>query len=783
MCVMKNYLTSILIMLTVTSTSAREVLSFDWLGLEKKEFVLFEGGCTDPLACNFDPAASFDDGSCCLENCVTINIGPSDFPSEISYVLQDANGTEYLNVTSGPNPASYDLCLPDGCFVFHMYDAFGDGWNNGTYEIILNNTDEVKEAGLFPNDPAYEAFQKDAYFVLGPGMLGCDDPLACNFDPSVTCNNGSCDYVSCYGCMDPVACNFNAAAIYDDGSCCVGNCITLELIDYVGDGWDDGTYTIYDTNMNLVVEGTLLSPLSYEAQSLCLADGCYFFSVQGSGYPEEIEWYLSGIDAGATGGDGLTVTEAYFSVGGGACFGCTDPEACTYNPFAFIDDDSCIEGPCVAYDNPWTARPTSLTDYPGCSTITETLVGATRTQVATSAYVTGEDIWFAFTAITDGASFQVNSSNADIALELLDATYHTITSVNLRSGIGGENLNLDDLTPGETYYLGVRNFNSALGTGNFTLCAQNLRRSACPTNLGPYDVCGIMKAQFAGTSGYMFNFTNTLTAETSSYFSATSTSILLSNVPNLFPDTEYQLAVQSVFQLPNSLGVNSYYYVEPASSCTITTLAPKLVKVNETYSCSNYGAIPRSRYIPFNPRVCGAIGYQIELVNQDGIQPTIIYNSMTTTRFFRFSQIPDAQNGAFYDVRVRPLFDSEYEAPFGAVVCLQVAGTSSFWTISNNFTEEEEEAERDDVLFIASTYPNPSTGSELNVLINTDSERAVTYTIYDMTGKLVFKKTSIVDGELNQPLELDRQLATGIYSVIFESGDERITQRMIIQNQ
>ncbi|MEZ4800844.1 MAG: hypothetical protein R2809_13930 [Flavobacteriales bacterium] len=680
---MKNYLTPLLAMLLSVAAFGREPSTINWLGFENEEWTMFAGGCTNPAACNFDPAATFDDGSCCLENCVTINIGASDFPNEMSYVLVDSDGTEYLNVSSGPNPVDYNLCLPNGCYVFHMYDAFGDGWNNGTYSITLENTGENKGAGLFPNDPAFQAFQKDVYFVLGPGVLGCDDAAACNYDPSVTCNNGTCDYVSCYGCTEEAACNFSPSAVYDDGSCCLENCLSLELIDYVGDGWDLGTYTIYDSEMNLVVEGTLESPLDYELQHLCLADGCYYFSVQGSGYPEEIEWILSGIDAGSAAGDGLTVTNTYFSVGGGACFGCTEPEACTYNPFAFIDDGSCIEGPCVAYDNPWTARPTTLTNYPGCVSISGTLAGATRTQVATSPYVTGEDIWFAFTALTNGASFQVTCGNADIELELLDHTYHTVTSVNLVSGIGGEKLNIGTLIPGNLYYLGVRNYNSALGVGTFTLCAQNLKASGCPINQGPYDICDVMKAPFSGTSIYNFVFTNLETLEESVFYSNGSTSIALANVPNLTYETEYELDIEAVYRLPNSLGTYEYINVTPPPGCTVTVGIPGEAEVSSTYSCSNYGAIPRIRYIPFGPRVCGATGYQIQLINQDGIQEPIIYNSLTTLRYFRFAQIPEAQNGAFYDVSIRPIFSDGYVAPWGPVVCLQVAGTSSFWTISN----------------------------------------------------------------------------------------------------
>lgn len=779
---MKNYLTPFIAVILSLSAMGREPSAINWLGLENDEWTMFAGGCTNPSACNFDPAATFDDGSCCLENCVTINIGASDFPNEMSYVLMDDLGNEYLNVSSGPNPVDYNLCLPNGCYVFHMYDAFGDGWNNGTYTITLENTGENKGAGLFPNDPAFQAFQKDVYFVLGPGVLGCDDIAACNYDPSVTCNNGTCDYTSCYGCTDGAACNFSPTAVFDDGSCCLENCLSLELIDYVGDGWDLGTYTIYDSEMNLIVEGTLASPLDYDLQSLCLPDGCYYFSVQGSGYPEEIEWILSGIDAGTVAGDGLTVTNTYFSVGGGACFGCTEPEACTYNPFAFIDDGSCIEGPCVAYDNPWTARNITLSAYPYNSYQTFTVEGATRTQVAYSEVTTGEDIWFRFTAPTNGVSIEVYNASFDIVLELLDSEWHTITSENAVAGVGSENFNSDQIIPGETYYLGVRNYNSAIGTGSFRIKAQYLRETGCNTASSELNLCGTFKAGYVYAKDYIFNFTDTQTSELLSHYATNSNIIMLGDVTGISYDKEYDISVDAVYQLTDGTGSPSLYTVIDQDFCTKTTNTPGLVSVSTAYSCENYGGINRYKYIPFNPRICAAIGYQIKLVNQDGVQEPIIYNSLNTTRYFRFSQIPEAQVGAFYDVSIRPLFDIEYEAAWGPSVCLQVAGTSSFWTISNNLNDmEQEEAERAEPLFVASTYPNPSNGNDVNVVINTDEEILVKYTIYDMTGKLVLQKQVVVDGELNQPIPMNQPLATGIYTVIFEGNGQYDSQRMIIQ--
>jgi hypothetical protein len=47
---------------------------------------------------------------------------------------------------------------------------------------------------------------------------------ACNFDPTATNGNGSCEFASCQGCTDASASNYEAAAVLDDGSCVFQGC-------------------------------------------------------------------------------------------------------------------------------------------------------------------------------------------------------------------------------------------------------------------------------------------------------------------------------------------------------------------------------------------------------------------------------------------------------------------------------------------------------------------------------------------------------------------------------
>ena len=754
---------------------------FDFFWSKKTDsFEFIFGGCTDSGACNYDPGATFDDGSCCYNNCVEIDITDSDFPAEVGFVLYDSEDNIILSIESDAAPSSSIACLPNGCYRFLMTDEFGDGWNGATYEISLVGGATIV-SGEFDNFPMNEAFQRNIYFNIGGGSLGCNDPLACNFNPSATCNDGSCEYATCYGCTNSEACNFNVAASFDDGSCCLTNCVDLIMIDYVGDGWNNGHFEIRDALGNLVSTGTLDETKGYDELALCLDDGCYIFEVFGGEYPEEIEWSLEGVNDGPILGDGIVTTFTYFSVGNIDCFGCTEPTACTYNPLAFIDDGSCVEGPCVAYDNPWTARAINPTFYPASSNFSGTLVGATASQVGRTATATGEDVWYSFVALTTGARFTANSSTSDLVIVLLDDAYRKQKESNLRSGVGLEALNSDDLEIGRTYYVGVRNANSDLGTGSFSFTASRLRAGLAANASINYTICGSVKTQWTGASQFNFHFKDAVTME-DIFYNTSSTTILLSAVPGLRYNRQYNLGVTSTYTLPNSLGVNETYIVEYTSPVLINIGLPPQASLNSAYSCSNYGAVTQSTWMTFNPRSCGIIGYQFELTNQDGIQEPFVHNHNSTARLFRLNMIPGVQNGATYNFRIRPVFSYDYIAVWGPAVCIQVAGTSSFWLVSNNLNEELSSSEALEVSFAASAYPNPNNGEQIAVIIDSDEEKEIQIAIHDLTGRLVYSTLVITDGELNFELPLDKKLSTGIYAVNFISGKENHTQRLIVRN-
>ena len=173
------------------------------------------GGCTDSTACNFDPSAILDDGSCITEGLgFSLTILTDNYPGEITWDLADSTGA--IVASGGPYADAAttlveNFCAGEGCYTLTMYDSFGDGiccaYGAGNYDLTIDGT-TVASGGDY-------GASESTTFCIGEGF-GCTDATACNYDVDAELDNGSCDF-SCYGCTDPSC--LRCGATIDDGSC------------------------------------------------------------------------------------------------------------------------------------------------------------------------------------------------------------------------------------------------------------------------------------------------------------------------------------------------------------------------------------------------------------------------------------------------------------------------------------------------------------------------------------------------------------------------------------
>lgn len=298
-------------------------------------------GCTSFGACNYSFSAGCDDGSCCFGHCIemtmeSISIFPPGNYGSFSIIN---NATDEV-VLSGPNLATnYSTCLENGCYTLAVSGDVDMDWSLAT-------------------DPFYQMIGFDYTIFSGTGPFT---------DQFILGDGGEAG-----GCTEAEACNFDPAALCDNGSCCYDHCVTLEMTDSFGDGWNGNQWKIQTPDgENTLAIGTLEGGAVGEAIA-CLEDGCYMIIIDilNGQYPFEVAWTLSGINDGPI--SGVYNTPQTFSVGtSGSNVGCTDAMACNYDVEAYCDDGSCCYSNCAtltmedSFGDGWNGSTIALTDQNG----------------------------------------------------------------------------------------------------------------------------------------------------------------------------------------------------------------------------------------------------------------------------------------------------------------------------------------------------------------------------------------------------------------------------------
>lgn len=192
-------------------------------------------------------------------------------------------------------------------------------------------------------------------------IFGCTNPIACNYNPEATVNDNTCyfgnlacpipcDDNSCYGCTDSSACNFDSAATKDDDSCEYGNSECPDPCDESSCNGQPCTliFEQYPWLNNYTSLGMCTKIVDYY-------DGSYWHYVyvqSGNKGTIYLDYDGSGISYGTDNGDqslpqsfGLSIFDQCDCGEQSSILGCTDAEACNYNPQANEDDGSCYDCP------------------------------------------------------------------------------------------------------------------------------------------------------------------------------------------------------------------------------------------------------------------------------------------------------------------------------------------------------------------------------------------------------------------------------------------------------
>lgn len=164
------------------------------------------GGCTDPEAENYNPAATFDNGSCtyplvCDEGIVaTLYVCTFSQGQNVGLSITGADGTVVYDQQGYSDMAIMytEICIdPEMCYTVTMSNLAGDyGWYGGYYWVDAYGI-QIDGGEL----PYWQTEATGTFGWLGACegssvAFGCTDPSASNYDPTATVDDGSCAYPS-----------------------------------------------------------------------------------------------------------------------------------------------------------------------------------------------------------------------------------------------------------------------------------------------------------------------------------------------------------------------------------------------------------------------------------------------------------------------------------------------------------------------------------------------------------------------------------------------------------
>ncbi|MFT4679569.1 MAG: hypothetical protein ACI9HG_001683, partial [Flavobacteriales bacterium] len=258
------------------------------------------------------------------------------------YMVVDADGNIIAEGTMATgSEESNTLCLADGCYSIYI----GGGTFDSEIEWSVSYNGVVLAFGGAPDEASF-GINADG---CNEQVYGCTDANACNYDSNANADDQSCTYP---GCMDPEALNYDSTAGCEDDSCeyaepCEANAVTLWIHTEIFA--NEVSWSLENSDGDVVADGS-----DYESGDtyvdLCLEDDCYTFTMYdafGDGWNGA--FYMIYGDDGLIGDGTLMYGSMQFDIlsvnSDCEVDGCTDPTAFNFEPWADVNDGSCLYGP------------------------------------------------------------------------------------------------------------------------------------------------------------------------------------------------------------------------------------------------------------------------------------------------------------------------------------------------------------------------------------------------------------------------------------------------------
>ena len=744
-------------------------------------------GCTDNTACNFDPLANVNDGSCIYPaqdylNCDGACLNDTDQDGvcdelEVLGCTDDMACNYNVEATDSDNSCTY----PESDFV----DCFG---------TCINDTDQ---------DGVCDELE----------VLGCTDDIACNYNIEATDSDNSCtypesDFVDCFGtcindsdqdgvcdelevlgCTDDIACNYNIEATDSDNSC------TYPESDFV----DCFGTCINDTDQDGVCNELEVAGCADELA--CNYNELATDSDNSCSYPETEFVNCQGVCINDLDLDGVCDELEIF--------GCTDPSACNYSEFATEDDGSCsapgIELCNGADDNcngevdegltpgsiPSTAVNTNV--YPVC--VSGNMFSANLNNGADSPVIDGDgpDLWYALTAQYNALRVGLSAATGNNTLQLYrnnNGCLELITSENEVSS-GNQTLIYDQLEVGESYYVALHR-NSGTSNNSAKICFHHFVGSTCDNyysnGTGVYSsVCNSYKVAYrANATSYSINMLsasqNNVNLNYAAYtYTTPNSGTVIARLGTLVAPNNtgspiiYSLNVGAVYSLPDAVGNFSSIIAEPNSTCSLTLNSEPTTSLRIADRCPASKAT--NQPISISRAVCGALFYQWEFTQiSPSAAPAVYANTANFSSVLFLNSVPGMGSGKTYDVRVRAVHSSGNTGEWGNTQCLRTVG-SGMNLLSEDQTTGLVDFGSTDVVI----YPNPVMEGTFTIIGQDAMESEAKVEVYNNLGARVLSSTYFSEGSKLIEVPVANDWASGLYMVNVKWNGKEMTKRLVIE--
>lgn len=191
-----------------------------------------------------------------------LQLNTGDWAEEYSWSITDDQGflidtssISYLNYTE----YLHTICLEEACYLFNLYDSYGDGWQGGTYSFLSDSGTLIASGHM-----------EGSYFNNSQGFCVPEEivePCTANSLILTITTGGSAEELT-WSIYDSIGTVLDSSYFYEPYEyfnyttyqhdvCLIDGCYYFNMYDSYGDGWQGGYLIVEDDQSNIVSVGDL----------------------------------------------------------------------------------------------------------------------------------------------------------------------------------------------------------------------------------------------------------------------------------------------------------------------------------------------------------------------------------------------------------------------------------------------------------------------------------------------------------------------------------------------